>query len=91
MEGITKYSVMQIASDLGYQIVEREIPRTEIYFSDEIFLTGTAAEITPVIAVDGKKVGDGKIGKITAKIKTIYSDITMAKNKKYSKWITPVY
>jgi branched-chain amino acid aminotransferase len=91
LEGITKDSVIKIAKDLGYQTVEREIPRTEIYFSDEIFLTGTAAEITPVISVDGKKVGDGKAGKITGKIRTTYSDITMGRNKKYSKWITPVY
>jgi branched-chain amino acid aminotransferase len=91
LEGITKDSVIKIAKDLGYQTVEREIPRTEIYFSDEVFLTGTAAEITPVISVDGKVIGDGKVGKITGKIRTIYSDITMGKNKKYSKWITPVY
>ena len=91
LEGITKDSVIKIAKDLGYQTVEREIPRTEIYFADEVFLTGTAAEITPVISIDGKAVGDGKVGKITGKIRTIYSDITMGKNKKYSKWITPVY
>jgi branched-chain amino acid aminotransferase len=91
LEGITKDSVVEIAKDLGYQIIEREIPRTEIYFGDEVFLTGTAAEITPVISIDGKKVGDGKVGKITGKIRTIYSDITMGKNKKYSKWITSVY
>jgi branched-chain amino acid aminotransferase len=91
LEGITRDSVIEIAKDLGYQIIEREIPRTEIYFADEVFLTGTAAEITPVISIDGKKVGDGKVGKITGKIRTIYSDITMGKNKKYSKWITAVY
>ncbi|MDE1769699.1 MAG: branched-chain amino acid transaminase [Thaumarchaeota archaeon] len=91
LEGITKDSVIKIAKDLGYQTIEREIPRTEIYFSDEVFLTGTAAEITPVISIDGKTVGDGKVGKITGRIRTIYSDITMGKNKKYSKWITPVY
>jgi branched-chain amino acid aminotransferase len=91
LEGITKDSVIKIAKDLGYQIVEREIPRTEIYFSDEVFVTGTAAEITPVISIDGKKIGDGKVGKITGEIRKIYSDITMGKNKKYSKWITPVY
>ena len=91
LEGITKDSVIEIAKDLGYQIIEREITRTEIYFGDEVFLTGTAAEITPVISIDGKKVGDGKVGKITGKIRTIYSDITMGKNKKYSKWITAVY
>jgi len=91
LEGITKDSVVKIAEDLGYQIVEREIPRTEIYFADEVFLTGTAAEISPVISIDGKKVGDGKVGMITENIRKVYSDITMGKNKKYSKWITPVY
>ena len=91
LEGITKDSVVKIAEDLGYQIVEREIPRTEIYFADEVFLTGTAAEISPVISIDGKKVGDGKVGKITENIRKVYSDITMGKNKKYSKWVTPVY
>ena len=91
MEGITKASVAKIAEDLGYDIVEREIPRTEIYFADEVFLTGTAAEITSIISVDGKKVGNGKVGKITRRIQSIYSDITMGRNKKYSDWITPVY
>jgi branched-chain amino acid aminotransferase len=91
LEGITKDSVVEIAKDLGYQTIEREIPRTEIYFADEVFLTGTAAEITPVISIDGKKVGDGKVGNITGKIRTIYTDITMGKNKKYSKWVTSVY
>lgn len=91
LEGITKESVIEIAKDLGFQTIEREIPRTEIYFADEVFLTGTAAEITPVISIDDKKVGDGKVGKITEKIRTIYSDTTMGKNKKYSKWITAVY
>jgi len=91
LEGITKDSVIKIAEDLGYQTVEREIPRTEIYFADEVFLTGTAAEISPVISIDGKRVGDGKVGKITENIRKVYSDITMGKNKKYSKWITPVY
>lgn len=91
LEGITKDSAIRIAKDLGYQTIEREIPRTEIYFADEVFLTGTAAEITPVISIDGKKVGYGKIGEITGNIRKIYSDITMGKNKKYSKWITPVY
>jgi len=91
LEGITKDSVIRIAKDLGYQIIEREIPRTEIYFADEVFLTGTAAEITPVISIDGKQVGNSKVGKITGDIRKIYSDITMGKNKKYSNWITPVY
>jgi len=91
LEGITKDSVSKIAKDLGYETVEREIPRTEIYFADEVFLTGTAAEVTPIISVDGKKVGNGKVGKITKQIQKTYSEITMGKNKKYAHWITPVY
>src|SRR5574340_590624 len=91
LEGITKDSVIEIAKDLGYETVERESLRTEIYFADEVFLTGTAAEITPVISIDGKQVGNSKVGKITGDIRKIYSDITMGKNKKYSSWITPVY
>jgi branched-chain amino acid aminotransferase len=91
LEGITKDSVVKIAENLGYQVIEREIPRTEIYFADEVFLTGTAAEITPVISIDGKKIGEGIVGKTTDNIRKIYSDITMGKNKKYSRWITPVY
>jgi len=91
LEGITKDSVIQIANDLGYKTIEREIPRTEIYFADEIFLTGTAAEISPIISVDGKKVGTGKPGEITRRIRMSYSDITMLRSKKYSKWLTPVY
>ena len=91
LEGITKYSVIEIARDLGYETIERDIPRTEIYFSDEVFLTGTAAEITPIVSVDGKMIGDGKVGKITQKIQNIYLEIAMGRNKRYSRWITSVY
>lgn len=91
LEGITKYSVIEIARDLGYETIERDIPRTEIYFSDEVFLTGTAAEITPIVSVDGKMIGDGKVGKITQKIQNMYLEIAMGRNKRYSRWITSVY
>ena len=91
LEGITRESVIELLQDNGYQVAEREIPRTELYLSDEVFLTGTAAEITPVISVDGKEVGNGRIGNITKQISSIYSDIVMGRNKKYSHWITAVY
>ncbi|MGI0087956.1 MAG: branched-chain amino acid transaminase [Nitrosotalea sp.] len=91
LEGITRDSVIKIAKDLGYETTERDIPRTEIYFADEVFLTGTAAEITPIVSVDGKRVGDGKVGKITQKIQRAYSEIAMGRNKRHSSWITPVY
>ena len=91
LEGITRESVIELLQDNGYQVAEREIPRTELYLSDEVFLTGTAAEITPVISVDGKEVGNGRIGNITKQISSIYSDIVMGRNKKYAHWLTAVY
>ena len=91
LEGITRDSVMEIASDLDYDIMEKTITRSEIYLADEVFLTGTAAEITPVTSIDGKKIGSGKPGKITKKIVSSYLDIVAAKNDKYSSWLTPVY
>lgn len=91
LEGITKDSVIKIAQDIEYEVIEREIPRTELYLADEIFLTGTAAEITPIISVDGKKIGLGRAGMITKKLHSIYSEIAMGRNEKYSRWLTSVY
>jgi len=91
LEGITKDSVIKIAHDLGYEVIEREITRTELYLSDEIFLTGTAAEITPIISVDGKKIGMGKAGNIVKQLRFTYSEIVVGRNEKYSSWLTAVY
>ncbi len=91
LEGITRESTIEIAHNIGYEVIEKEMPRTELYLADEIFLTGTAAEITPVISVDGKKVGNGKVGNVTKQIQFAYSDIVMGRNKKYLHWITAVY
>lgn len=91
LEGITRESVIDLIHDIGYEFIEREIPRTELYLADEIFLTGTAAEITPVITIDNKKIGTGKVGHITKQIRSIYSDITFGRNDKYSHWLTGIY
>jgi branched-chain amino acid aminotransferase len=91
LEGITRESVIKIVQNQGHNVIEREIPRTELYLADEIFLTGTAAEITPVTYVDGKKVGSGMVGKLVKQISSTYSDIVMGKNKKFAHWITAVY
>ncbi|HWP78951.1 MAG TPA: branched-chain amino acid transaminase [Candidatus Nitrosotenuis sp.] len=91
LEGITRDSVIKLAEDLGYAAKEKTITRGEIYLADEVFLTGTAAEITPVISIDGKKIGSGKPGKITEEIMSTYTDVVMAKNDKYFDWLTPVY
>jgi branched-chain amino acid aminotransferase len=91
LEGITRDSVMKLAEDLGYQVKEKEISRSQIYLADEVFLTGTAAEITPIVSIDGKKIGSGKAGKVTKNMMSAYMDIVMAKNEKYFEWLTPVY
>lgn len=90
--GITRNSVMQLAKDeLGVQAVERQIGKTEMYTCQEMFMTGTAAHITPILDVDHRTVGDGKIGPVTRKLVTLYNEIITGKNKKYIEWCTPVY
>jgi len=91
LEGITRDTVIKIARDLDIDVIEREIARSELVISDEIFLTGTAAEITPIISMDSKKIGNGKPGDITKKMMQEYTNIVMNKNNNYSHWLTVVY
>lgn len=91
LEGITRDTVIRIARDEGYVVEERDIAREELYTADEVFLTGTAAEITPVLEVDGVTIGSGKPGPITSKLMELYRDIVLGLNQKYSYWLTPVY
>lgn len=91
LEGITRDSVMALADDLGYATMEKEITRGQIYLADEVFLTGTAAEITPIITIDGKKIGTGRIGNITRQILDAYNQATMGADQNHQDWITPVY
>lgn len=85
--GITRASVIKIAKDLGYEVRETLIPREMLYIADEIFFTGTAAEITPVRSVDRIKVGNGQPGKITRKIQNVFYDIVKNGNDPYG-WLT---
>jgi branched-chain amino acid aminotransferase len=91
LEGITRDSVFKIASDLGYRVVERIITRAELYICDEAFFSGTAAEITPIVKIDHRIIGDGKIGPVAEKIRTEFFRIVEGKNEKYRHWLTPVY
>jgi len=91
LEGITRDAIIKIAKDLDIEVLEKDVTRSELSMSDEIFLCGTAAEITPVIKMDGKKVGNGKPGDITKKLMQEYNDIVMDKNDDYSHWLTAVY
>ena len=91
LEGITRDTVIKIAKDLDMDIVEREVTRSELVISEEIFLTGTAAEITPITSMDSKKIGSGRPGDITKKMMSEYADIVMGRNEDYLHWLTEVY
>jgi branched-chain amino acid aminotransferase len=91
LEGITRESAMTIAKELGYEVIERPIPRTELYLADEIFLTGTAAEIIAVTTIDGQTVGNGKEGPISKNIRETYGKVVSAGSKEHMDWLTPVW
>jgi len=91
LEGITRDTAIAIARDLGYELLERPISRTELYVANELFLTGTAAEITAITNIDGRVVGDGKEGLVTGRIRTTYSKIVTAEHAKYNRWVTSVW
>lgn len=91
LAGITRDSTFELAEDRGYKVVIREITRSELYIADEVFLSGTAAEISPIIRIDQNIIGNGKVGIITSELISDYTDVVMNRNKKYSEWLTPVY
>jgi branched-chain amino acid aminotransferase len=91
LEGITRDTIIKVGKDLDIEVLEKEVTRSELIVSDEIFLTGTAAEITPITSINGKKIGNGKPGNITKKMMDEYTDIVMNNNDDYSHWLTVVY
>jgi branched-chain amino acid aminotransferase len=89
LPGITRDTVMQLAqSELGIEVTERTIDRSEIYMADECFLTGTAAHLTPVVEVDNRKIRDGSVGPISSKLQKMYFDIVVGRDPKYIHWCT---
>ena len=92
LEGITRRSVMALAAaELGMPVIERSIDRTEIYLCDEIFMTGTAAQITAVTRVDHRPIGSGEMGPITARLREIFDQVVRGRMLKYKHWLKPVY
>ncbi len=90
LEGITARSVMELAAnELGVPILQREIDRTELYIADEVFMTGTAAHLTPVVEVDRRPVGTGRPGPVTSKLSELFYDCIRGKSEKYQNWCTP--
>lgn len=92
LEGITRRTVMELArKELGVQTIERPIDRTEVYMSDEIFMTGTAAQVVAVTQVDHRAIGEGIMGPITTQLRDLYQQAVHGKLAKYMAWNTPVY
>jgi branched-chain amino acid aminotransferase len=91
LEGITRRSIIELTQqELGLTVVERSIDRTELYVADELFMTGTAAQVVAVTRVDFRSVGDGVMGPVTAQLRTLYEDILRGRNPKYAKWVVAV-
>ncbi|MBF0658960.1 branched-chain amino acid transaminase [Psychrobacter sp. NG25] len=88
LDGITRRTIIQFADDLGIKVVERRITRDEFYLADEIFMTGTAAEVTPIREYDDRTVGNGGRGPLTEKLQTLYFDVVHGRNEQYMDWLS---
>ncbi|MDE1824421.1 MAG: branched-chain amino acid transaminase [Candidatus Micrarchaeota archaeon] len=86
--GITRDSVIKIAENIGIEVEEREVHKEELYMCDEAFFTGTAAEVTPIVSIDSRKIGAGKPGPITTLLMNKYFDIVTGENKEFTNWLT---
>jgi branched-chain amino acid aminotransferase len=89
--GITRGAIMELAGKLGVPVAERRVDRTELYVADEIFLCGTGVQVAPITKVDGRKIGDGKMGEITRSIQDLYLSAVHGEVEEYMDWLTPVY
>jgi branched-chain amino acid aminotransferase len=90
LDGITRRSVLEIARDLGHPVVERNIARAETYLADEVFMTGTAAELVPVVEIDDHKVGSGRPGEITRALQRTFEDAIHGRSERYREWLDVV-
>jgi len=91
LESITRCTVIRLAADLGVQVMERDIDRTELYLAEELFLCGTAAELTPITSVDRVHVGCGRPGPITMSLLRRYLEVVSNQDARYSDWLVPIY
>jgi branched-chain amino acid aminotransferase len=87
LDGISRRSVLQIARDLGYTTIERDLARAELYHADEVFLTGTAAELVPVREIDDQEVGDGRPGEITQVLQRAFDEALHGRSERYMEWL----
>jgi len=92
LQGITRNTVIQIAKEvMKLEIEERTIDRTELYLADEAFYCGTGAQVSPIVSIDNRQLGDGKVGTISSELQKLYFDVVCGKVKEYKKWCMPIY
>ena len=90
--GVTRNTIIELARDvLGIETEERAIDRTELYISDEAFYCGTGAQVSPIVEIDTRKLGDGNVGPISKELQKLYFDVVKGKVPKYKKWCMPIY
>ncbi|HZE05329.1 MAG TPA: branched-chain-amino-acid transaminase, partial [Solirubrobacteraceae bacterium] len=87
LDGISRKSIIQIAGDLGYEVVERDLARAELYLADEVFLSGTAAEMVPVCEIDDQVVGSGVRGPVTEAVQKVFFDALHGRDERYMEWL----
>jgi branched-chain amino acid aminotransferase len=90
LDGISRRSIIQVARDLGYDVVERDIARAELYLADEVFMCGTAAELVPVVEIDDHAVAGGRPGEITQVVQREYEDALHGRSERYAEWLDVV-
>lgn len=91
LEGIVRRSILEIAKNEGIPVMERDVARAELYIADELFFTGTGAQVAWIQEVDRRVIGDGNIGPITSRLREKFLQIVMGEEPAYSSWVTPVY
>ena len=90
LDGINRKSILQIAADLGYEAIERNLARAELYMADEVFLSGTAAELVPVREIDDHTIGNGGPGPITRDLQRVFDDALHGRDPRYVEWLDVV-
>jgi branched-chain amino acid aminotransferase len=90
LEGITRDSIIRVAKDNRIPVSEERFTRDELYIAEEAFLTGTAAEVTPIREVDGRCIGSGQLGKVTKKLQSIFFRVVKGNDRKYESWLTRI-
>ncbi len=88
LQGVTRDSVITLARDMGYEVVERRLTRNDLYTADEVFFTGTAAEVTPIREVDRRPVGRGEPGPVTRALQKAFFEVVSGRNRAYDHWMT---